>query len=133
MVYFSPYFYYKVAGYAVYGLTQTKNITCNVYAVELVHSRDKAFICSWINMWDALTPLWACVFFIFVEPDCYYHFGIIVAIQFVGLVILLGLRIETPRWLLVNGRRDEAIAMLNFIAWFNGAEDRIPADTKFIE
>ena len=84
-------------------------------------------------MWDALTPLWACVFFIFVEPDCYYHFGIILAIQFVGLVILLGLRIETPRWLLANGRRAEAIAMLNFIAWFNGVEDRIPADTKFIE
>ena len=57
----------------------------------------------------------------------------IIAIQFVALIILIGLRIETPRWLLLNGRRAEAISMLNFIAWFNGVKDRLPADTQFIE
>ena len=48
IIYFSPVFYYKVIGYALYGVSQTKNIVCNVYAVELVHSRDKPFICSLI-------------------------------------------------------------------------------------
>ena len=84
-------------------------------------------------MWDALTPIWACLFFMYVEPDIYYHFGIILVIQFVALVVLLGLRIETPRWFLLNGRREEAIQMLNFIAWFNGVEDRLPENTQFIE
>ena len=84
-------------------------------------------------MWDALTPMWACLFFIFVQPDAYYHFGLIVAMKFAALIILLGLQIETPRWLLMNGRKEEAIRMLNFIAWFNGVDERLHADTKFIE
>ena len=68
-----------------------------------------------------------------MAPDVYQFFGIVVASHFSALVLLLGLNLETPRWLLQNGRREEAIRTLNFIAWFNGVEERIPANTLFVE
>ena len=68
-----------------------------------------------------------------MAPDVYQFFGIVVASHFASLVLLLGLNLETPRWLLQNGRREEAIRTLNFIAWFNGVEERIPDNTQFVE
>ena len=73
-------------------------------------------------MWDGLSPMWAGLFFLLVEKDIYYHFGIIVIIQFLSFILLICLNLETPRWLLLNGRREDAIKTLNFIAWFNGAD-----------
>ena len=46
--------------------------------MELVHTRDKAYTCGVIQMWDGLTPMWAGLFFLFVAPDVYYYFGIVV-------------------------------------------------------
>ena len=40
---------------------------------------------------------------------------------------------ESPRWLLLNGKTKEAIANLNYIAWFNGSSERIPENAEFIE
>jgi hypothetical protein len=38
---------------------------------------------------------------------------------------------ESPRWLLLNNRREEAIKNFNFIAWFNGSDMRVPEDAIF--
>ena len=51
----------------------------------------------------------------------------------VALLIVLIFNLETPRWLLHNGRTREAIETLNYIAWFNGVSERIPEDSVFIE
>lgn len=33
---------------------------------------------------------------------------------------------ESPRWLFSNQKDEEGIKVMNFIAWFNGSEKRIP-------
>ena len=33
---------------------------------------------------------------------------------------------ESPRWLFMNERHDEGKKVLNYIAWFNGSDRRIP-------
>jgi hypothetical protein len=40
---------------------------------------------------------------------------------------------ESPRWLLVNGKRLEAIDALNKIAKVNGSPHRIPITASFVE
>ena len=40
---------------------------------------------------------------------------------------------ESPKWLLLQGRDKEAIDSLNFIAKFNGSEERISSETRFVE
>ena len=42
---------------------------------------------------------------------------------------------ESPKWLLYGGRREDAIASLNYMAWFNGCdkESYIPEDADFEE
>ena len=40
---------------------------------------------------------------------------------------------ESPMWLLLHGKRQEAIKVLNYIAWFNGSKNRISDDTEFVE
>ena len=38
---------------------------------------------------------------------------------------------ESPRWLLLRKRDKEAIKIFNYIAWFNGADMRVPEDAIF--
>ena len=93
-----------------------------------MHSRDKPFACSCINSLDALTPAIAGVFFLFVELDVTLLYVIIVSISCVAYLSILILNLETPMWLLHNGKTKEAIAVLNYMSWFNGSEYRIPED-----
>ena len=44
------------------------------------------------------------------------------------LVIIL-LHLESPKWLLLQGKKKEAIDVLNYVAWFNGVDYRLPKDT----
>ena len=40
---------------------------------------------------------------------------------------------DSPRWLLVSGRKKEAIDSINCIAKYNGSDKRISYDTNFEE
>ena len=54
--------------------------------------------------------------------------------NYVGIVsVCLYLLIvpESPRWLMIQGREADAIKSLNYIAWFNGSQRRVPQDGKF--
>ena len=34
---------------------------------------------------------------------------------------------ETPRWLVLNGKDEQAEKVMNYISWFNGSSYRVPA------
>ena len=40
---------------------------------------------------------------------------------------------ESPRWLFINkgNKSKEAINVLNYIAWFNGSQNRVPENAMF--
>ena len=128
-----PVFWIKVLAYMVLGFSQMKSSLCYVYIFEMLHSRDKAFSCSCINFYDALTPAIAGMFFLFIELDVYPLYAITVTTSTLAYLFVMVLNLETPMWLLLNGKTGEAIKVLNFIAWFNGVEHRVPEDTIFIE
>lgn len=62
-----PYYYAKMIAYGLFGLSMIKFPLAMVSACEFVHSRDKAFVCSVLNYYDALTPAIAGLFFLFVK------------------------------------------------------------------
>ena len=51
----------------------------------------------------------------------------------VSALVLAFICPESPRWLLYNGRTDEAIEAINYIAKFNGSSEKIPLDATFEE
>ena len=48
-------------------------------------------------------------------------------------ITVIILNLETPKWLLYQGRTKDAIRILNYIAWFNGVDYRVPKNTCFVE
>ena len=105
-----------------------KSTLSYVYLFEFSHSRDKPFGCSCINSMDALTTAIAGTFFLSVDLDVYPLYVTIGIMNIVAYLTILVLNLETPMWLLHNGKTKEAIDVLNYVAWFNGAENRIPED-----
>ena len=128
-----PVYWFKLVAYLVFGFTQMKSSLSYVYLFEFVHSRDKSFACSCINILDALSPAIAGGFFLFIALDVYpLYIGTVISSATAYLIILF-FNLETPMWLLHNGKTKEAISVLNYIAWFNGVEYRVPNDAAFIE
>ena len=99
-----------------------KSSLCYVYLFEFIHSRDKAFACSCVNILDALTPAIAGTFFLLIDLDVFPLYVIIVTTSTTAYLMIMILNLETPMWLLHNGKTQEAINVLNYIAWFNGVE-----------
>ena len=128
-----PVFWFKLIAYLVFGFSQMKSSLCYVYLFEFVHSRDKSFACSCINILDALTPAIAGIWFLLIDLDVYPLYIGIVFVCFLAYLTILLLNLETPMWLLHNGKTKEAIDVLNYIAWFNGVDYRVPPDAYFIE
>ena len=50
-----------------------------------------------------------------------------------GYLLVTGLCVESPKWLLLQSRRKEAIDALNYIAKVNRSPSRISVSTQFTE
>ena len=133
IVLFVPSYWGKLFGFLLFGLTSTKNSLSYVYLFEFMHSRDKSFACSCINFADVAGSAVAGCFWLFVERDWFPLFFGTVAVSALAYTVVLIVSLESPKWLLMRGRTDEAIKVLNYIAWFNGVEHRVEPGTKFIE
>ena len=51
----------------------------------------------------------------------------------IALLFMLFISPENPKWLLIKGRKEEAISAFNKIAVINGSNFRIESDAIFIE
>ena len=40
---------------------------------------------------------------------------------------------DSPRWLLITDKEKKGIDAINFIAWFNGSDYKVPEDATFQE
>jgi len=58
----------------------------------------------------------------------FYHFFNIINV--IGIILTFKYMVESPRWLLQNGRHNECVKNLNYIAKFNGVAFR---DEPFFE
>jgi hypothetical protein len=103
-----------------------------VLLFEYVHSDRKKTACTAINVFDAIPLAALCLYFLFVGRNTQAFLYFTTAIGFLSLTLAFLLP-ESPRWLLMQGRTEEAIKSLNYIAKFNGSKNRIAPDAQFVE
>lgn len=134
LIIFSSDFITRTIGFTLLGFfSATKNSVCYAWLFELVNQKDKSFANTCLNMGDYLVLLLAGLYFIFVSQD---WAPLIMSIYFIDVaasLVILFLCSESPRWLLMQGRRQEAIQSLNFIAKVNGSTKKIAPETEFLE
>ena len=128
-----PFYWFKMIGFVLFGFSSLKNSLSYVYLFEFMHSKDKSFACSCINFADVSGAAIAGCFFLFVKKDWFPLYVGVVTVTTVAYLVILIIHLESPKWLLHQNRTDEAITVLNYIAWFNGSDHRVHASTKFIE
>ena len=118
-----------MAGFFLFGLSSLKNSLAYIYLFEFMHSKDKSFACSCINFVDVSGTAIAGLFFLLIKKDWYPLYVCTVTVTTIAFMVVLIIYLESPKWLLYEGRTTEAISVLNDVAWFNGNEHRIPKGT----
>jgi len=100
--------------------------------MELMDSASKMTASTFINGIDASTPMFACLYFMYVDNNVesllqtWYYIGCIIIVLYVVFIP------ESPRWqFMKDSKSKDAIRNLNYIAWFNGSKYRVPNNAVF--
>ena len=98
--------------------------------VESSESKYGALASTCIYAIDVSTLCTICLFLRFVSNDAFIVLGIFNFVGFLGCVISLLVFHESPKWLVMKHRTQEAIVVINKIAKFNGSNsDPLSLDT----
>ena len=124
----------KAIGYCLQASCMTKNSLCFTWLFEFMTKEKKSAANSALNILDFLVMIVAGSYFLFVSRETmplligYYSTTLILGWLITTLFIP-----ESPKWLLLQGRRTDAIKSLNYIAKVNGSAHRIAENTQFVE
>lgn len=105
----------------VLGFSQTKNGQCYSLGFEIVPNNSRSFICSVINVWDLSFTFWLNLYIMLFSKQWFYIFAFYTLIGIIALIILTIFTPESPKWLHMQGRTQEAVQVLEKIARFNGS------------
>jgi len=130
---FVPTYWARVTGYSLMGLSSQKVGMSYVYLFELLDSSHKSMGSSVINSVDCSVTLFTCFYFYFICSHWMPLVLAVTALSSVTALIFFSVVPESPKWLLLKGRRSEAIEALNRIGSFNGSSNRVPANAQFME
>ena len=85
-----------------------------------------------MNAFDTLTLLVVCLYFTAYKDwlPLYLSLSVLGAVSYLVLMVFVP---ESPKWLLLKGRQEEAISAFNKIAAINRTPNRIPLDAIFVE
>ena len=125
MMLFIPNYIVRTAGFFLLGISNLKNSQSYVWASECVPFQTKSKAFTIINVVDALPTLVTGAFYILVARDWFTIYAINVGVSYTALLLAF-ICPESPRWLLCNGRVEDAIKAINYIAKVNGSSERIP-------
>ena len=101
------------------------------HCFELVPINYKKFCSTFINTLDILTFTVIPSYLMFVSRDAVEYLKLVNTFGIVATILYLALIPESPRWLFQNGRDEEGIEVMNYIASVNGSEKRIPPNAQF--
>ena len=127
----SSNFWVRFAMFFLSGFSQIKNSVSYVWLSECTSGPYKPSAFTYISAFDALPMILTCLMYLFVSKN-WLHLPLIFCILSFTATVLAYFCPESPRWLLVNGRSQEAIAQLNKIASMNKTR-QIPENALFVE
>jgi hypothetical protein len=130
---FVPNYWVRLFMFVLMGLAQLKTNVCYSWLFSLVHSSNKASVCSFLNAFDTITLAVSCFYFQFISREWYGLYLTMTIIGTISYFILVLVIPESPRWLLVQGREQDAIKAFNTIAKLNFSKNRIPLQAQFAE
>jgi len=109
---------------AVMGALYARNTVCYNWMFELCGNQHYSQANAAMNFSDALISVVVCGFFLLIKRDWK---PILMVYSFLGISGILIQTIvipESPKWLLINGRKKEAIEALNRISSLNCSKTR---------
>lgn len=86
-----------------------------------------------LNAWDTSVLTFVTIYYLFINKNWFYLTLTSSILGVVAKIFILFIAPESPRWLLMQDKREEAIASFNQIAKINGVKSLIPHDAYFIE
>ena len=98
---------------------------------ELVDDESKSLCATIINSNDILTFGYIGLTLMFLTPNLQGLVEVMFMVHTVLVLIYILLAPESPRWLLINNKREEAISVLNYIGRFNCSKNRIDERAEF--
>ena len=129
---FFPNYYLRLIGFFGIGLSQIKNSTAYNWLSESVSLQKKSTAYTLINIVDSVPLLVMCLYIMFVSTN-WFHLNFWMVIIGYSALVVLAFCPESPQWLIVTGRRREAIRVLNGISRCNGHWYRIADTQEFVE
>ena len=133
IIIFVPIYTVRLVGFAMMGFCQLKNSVSYVWLFDLVENKHKSIVCGIMNAFDNITMTILCLYFKFVSKEWSYLFYLLEVLGVLSYVTLMVWVPDSPKWLLLNGRKKEAIAAFNTMAIVNRCKERIPEDANFVE
>ena len=118
--------------FALMGLAQIKNSVSYVWLAECVPMSQRAQAYTYINIFDAIPMAVFCIYVSFIQKDWYGINLIATGLSYIAFILAFFCP-ESPRWYLVNGKREEAIKELNYMARVNRSQQFIPKSAQFVE
>ena len=107
-----PNYWMRFAMFGLSGLSQIKNSVSYVWSSECTSQLYKPKAYTWINVVDAMPMVLTCFYFQFISKNWVHLSTVFCILCYVALMAAF-LCPESPRWLLINSRSDEAIQALN--------------------
>ena len=132
LIIFVPNFFVRTASFFVLGLSQIKLSQSYLWISDMVPMRNKSFAFTCMNIFDASPMLVSCAWYLFISRDWFpLNFGMLV-ITWIAAILAFFVP-ESPKWLLVKGRKIEAVTGLNRLASCNKSAFKLDANKMFEE
>lgn len=133
LIIFVPTFAARAAGFSLMGFMMAKNSLAVTWAFEYVQKEAKPLANSAINSLEFLVFIVAGLYYLLISRDWWPLIQVYFCVHIFGYILVTALCVESPKWLLFQSRRKEAIDALNYIAKVNRSKFRISASTQFTE
>ena len=75
----------------------------------------------------------ACFYFVAISRNWFWLYFTMTALGSISFVLTMAIVPESPKWLLIHGKREEAIKALNWIGRINGTKTPISESATFVE
>ena len=116
-------------GFFIQGVMHLKNTLSYSYCTELMENTHKQLSMTLISLFDTFSLVITTMYLIYVDKDLVEFLRIWYIIGTTASIIFIIAIPESPRFLFMSDPSSKrAIGIMNYIAWFNGSDKRIPED-----